>query len=54
MQLNYEKIMKEGLTVLSSGTTGKPKGVMLSHKNIVSNAIKSTHRIPFELGKSKA
>ena len=37
MQLNYEKIMKEGLTVLSSGTTGKPKEIYRSPKQLISS-----------------
>jgi len=40
--------------IYTSGTTGVPKGVMLSHDNIVSNVIDSEKRFPFELGKSKA
>ncbi|MBD0399956.1 long-chain fatty acid--CoA ligase [Flammeovirga sp. EKP202] len=40
--------------VYTSGTTGPPKGVMLTHRNVVTNAIAAAKTLPVEEGSGKA
>ncbi|MFN8274072.1 MAG: long-chain fatty acid--CoA ligase [Flavobacteriaceae bacterium] len=56
VEARKDQVKTEDLATIiyTSGTTGQPKGVMLSHQNIVSNVIDSSPRIPFEEGSSVA
>ena len=56
VQNRMDQVKEEDLATIiyTSGTTGQPKGVMLSHKNIVGNTLYSSDRLPLELGSMKA
>lgn len=55
VEARKEDIKADDLATLiyTSGTTGTPKGVMLTHHNIVSNVLGCASRVPFKVGSER-